>query len=59
MAEDRTAQETIEHTEKPVKTSNHPPAGPHAKERLIDREKTPGAGSLAEPDAKEVDAGSE
>jgi hypothetical protein len=59
MAEDRTAQEAVEHTEKRVKTTGNPPAGPHAKEHLIDREKTPGTGSLPEPDAKEVDAGSE
>ncbi|CDZ60807.1 Hypothetical protein NGAL_HAMBI2605_12010 [Neorhizobium galegae bv. orientalis] len=59
MPEERTAQEVIEHRGKPLRTARHSPAGPHAKERLIDREKTPGAGSMAEPDAKEVDAGSE
>lgn len=59
MTEERTAQEVIEHRGKPVKTARHSPAGPHAKEQQIDREKTPGAGSMAEPDAKEVDAGSE
>ncbi|WP_105400371.1 MULTISPECIES: hypothetical protein [unclassified Neorhizobium] len=59
MAEDRTAQETVEHTEKRMKTAQQPPAGPHGKEHLTDRDKTPGAGSLPEPNAKEVDAGSD
>ncbi|KAB1087609.1 hypothetical protein F4V91_14935 [Neorhizobium galegae] len=59
MPEERTAQEVIEHRGKPVKTAKHPPAGLHAKEHLIDREKTPGTGSLPEPGAKDVDAGSE
>lgn len=57
MADDRTAQEAIEHVEKPVKAKDHPPAGPHAKEHLIDRDKTPGTGSLPEPDARSTDAG--
>ncbi|MEN3148113.1 hypothetical protein ABCW43_12405 [Neorhizobium sp. IRAMC:178] len=59
MVDERTAQEVIEHRQRPVKTAKHPPSGPHAKEHLIDREKTPGAGSLPEPGAKEVDAGSD
>ncbi|CDZ50849.1 hypothetical protein [Neorhizobium galegae] len=59
MPEERTAQEVIEHRGRPVRTAKHPSAGLHPKERLIDREKTPGAGSLPEPDAKDVDAGSE
>ncbi|CDZ28212.1 hypothetical protein [Neorhizobium galegae] len=59
MPEERTAQEVIEHRGKPVKTARHSPAGPYAKEHLIDREKTPGAGSLAEPNAKEVETGSD
>lgn len=59
MAEERTAQEIIEHRERPAKTAKHPPARPHDKEHLIDREKTPGTGSLPEPNSKEVDTGSE
>lgn len=57
MAEDKQARETIEHTGKPNQTSKHPSAGPHAKDRLTDRDKTPGTGALPEPDAKETDAG--
>ena len=58
MADEKTAQETIEHSEKPVKASNdHPAAGPHAKPHLTDKDKTPGTGSLPDPDAKETDAG--
>lgn len=34
-----------------------PPAGPHAKERLTDREKTPGTGALPEASQPEVDVG--
>jgi hypothetical protein len=34
-----------------------PPAGPHAKEKLTDREKTPGTGSLPEKNQREVDVG--
>jgi hypothetical protein len=41
-------------TEKPEKT---PPAGPHAKERLTDREKTPGTGALPEKGQPEADVG--
>lgn len=34
-----------------------PPAGPHDKEELIDREKTPGTGSLPEKGEPEADVG--
>ena len=34
-----------------------PPAGPHAKESLIDREKTPGTGALPEKGDPEADVG--
>ena len=34
-----------------------PPAGPHAKERLTDREKTPGTGALPEKGQPEADVG--
>lgn len=33
------------------------PAGPHAREKLTDREKTPGTGALPEKDQPEVDVG--
>ncbi|WP_440408435.1 hypothetical protein [Neorhizobium petrolearium] len=57
MAEDKKAQEAVEHAEKPTRISKRPAAGPHAKDRLTDPEKTPGTVSLPEPDAKETDAG--
>lgn len=34
-----------------------PPAGPHAKPELTNPDATPGAGSLPDPDAKDVDGG--
>ena len=34
-----------------------PPAGPHAKESLTDREKTPGTGALPEKGQPEADVG--
>jgi hypothetical protein len=39
------------------KTDKTPPAGPHAKERLTDREKTPGTGALPEKGQPEADVG--
>lgn len=38
----------------PAEAAKTPPAGSHAKEKLIDREKTPGTGSL--PDERQPDA---
>ncbi len=35
-----------------------PAAGPHGKEELIDRKKTPGTGMLPEPDEDAVDGAS-
>lgn len=35
-----------------------PAAGPHGKEELIDRAKTPGTGMLPEPDAEHVEGSS-
>lgn len=52
MADAKRRQETVE--KQPETT---PPAGPHAKERLTDREKTPGTGALPEQDQPEVDVG--
>ena len=34
-----------------------PPAGPHAKEKLTDRETTPGTGALPEKGQPEADVG--
>ena len=42
--------ETQRKQESPGKQQDKtPPAGPHAKERLTDREKTPGTGALPDP----------
>jgi hypothetical protein len=57
MADDKTAQEAVEHVDTQKKAGNHPAAGPHAKPHLTDKDKTPGTGSLPDPDAKEADAG--
>ena len=57
MTEDKTAREAVEHVDRNAKPGNHPTAGPHAKPHLIDKDKTPGTGSLPDPDAKEADAG--
>lgn len=43
--------------DKPDAEGEHPPAGPHSKPELVDREKTPGTGALPEPTAGEVDPG--
>ncbi|TCT07980.1 hypothetical protein [Aquabacter spiritensis] len=37
-------------TEEKRKAGADPAAGPHAKPHLVDEEKTPGAGSLPDPD---------
>lgn len=44
---------------KPEKKSEAmvPPAGPHAKDRLTDYEKTPGTGALPQKGQKEADVG--
>lgn len=39
------------------KDKNTAPAGPHAKEDLTDREKTPGTGALPEKRQGEADVG--
>jgi hypothetical protein len=57
MAEDKSAQEAVENVDTSGKVQNQPAAGPHAKAMLTDKDKTPGTGSLPEPDSKEADAG--
>ena len=59
---DKQAQTAIEETpdrnapaEKPSTTA--PAAGPHAKENLIDREKTPGSGSMPDGNGTDTDVG--
>lgn len=51
MAEAQKKQPPVEAPEK------MPPAGPHAKEHLIDRDKTPGTGALPEKGEPEADVG--
>lgn len=59
MNKDTKAQRAIEQTgKKPVKSQEHPPAGPHAKDHLQDGDKTPGAGSLPESNEESVSPGS-
>ena len=59
---DKQAQNAVEETqdrktpaEKP--STSTPAAGPHAKESLIDREKTPGSGSMPDGDGTDTDVG--
>jgi hypothetical protein len=55
---DKLAQDAIE---RPIKSdtehSKMPVAGPHAEARLTDESKTPGAGTLPDKDATNVDPG--
>lgn len=50
MSKDERARDAIEETEdksaKVTKKTDNPVAGPHAKEHLTDKSKTPGTGSL-------------
>ncbi|MCM2439873.1 hypothetical protein HGO34_09095 [Agrobacterium vitis] len=68
MHKDAKARNAVEHTEKPIpagtksgntgQAADNLPAGPHSKEHLIDRDKTPGSGTLpGEQDGPNVDAG--
>ncbi len=41
----------------PRKAPPMPPEGPHARPELTDYEKTPGTGSLPDPNTKGVDIG--
>ena len=52
MAQAQRDQEALE-----KKLERTPPAGPHAKEKLTDREKTPGTGALPEKGQQEADVG--
>jgi hypothetical protein len=57
MAEDKSAQQAVENVEKPAKAQDHPAAGPHAKDDLTDKAKTPGTGALPDEGVKEADVG--
>jgi len=59
MNKETKAQRAIEETGKePVPGEDDPAAGPHAKDHLIDKSKTPGAGSLPDKDDDSVSPGS-
>lgn len=58
MNNDKTAQEAVEETGKKAQiASDLPPAGPHAKEHLTDKSKTPGTGSLPDVEDESVSPG--
>jgi hypothetical protein len=42
--------------QQPSPTTKMPPAGPHAKPELTDKEKTPASGVMPEPDDKQIEA---
>lgn len=57
---DQVAQEAVENRdETKAGGGDRKPAGPHAREELTDREKTPGAGSLPNEQGPEADVGSD
>lgn len=64
MGEDKQAQQAVENVDgstaaTTAATAGKPAAGPHAKEELTDKDKTPGTGSLPDGDGEDADAGSE
>ncbi len=57
---DQVAQEAVEERdESKAGGGDAKPAGPHAREELTDKEKTPGAGSLPTDQGPEADVGSD
>ncbi|MBX5179837.1 hypothetical protein HJB77_26830 [Rhizobium lentis] len=59
MNDGEKARAEIEGTEKETADARKsPPAGPHAKDHLIDESKTPGAGALSEKDDQSITPGS-
>jgi hypothetical protein len=57
---DQKAQEAVENRDQaqvPSGTSSSKAAGPHAKDRLTNAEKTPGTGSLADEGGDDADVG--
>ena len=58
MAEDKQAQQSVENVDTSTHAANKPAAGPHAREDLTDKDKTPGTGALPEANSKDTDAGS-
>jgi hypothetical protein len=57
MGEDKKAQEAVEQRRRGTTDKPGQPEGPHAQERLTDREKTPGSGSLPDDATREADVG--
>ncbi|CAD7050762.1 hypothetical protein REJC140_01681 [Pseudorhizobium endolithicum] len=57
MGEDRNAQEAVEQRQREAADKAGQPEGPHAQERLTDREKTPGSGALPDDSTREADVG--
>ncbi|MBN9024278.1 hypothetical protein [Kaistia sp. MMO-174] len=57
MPDEKTARKDAPNQEAPKKTVPMPPEGPHARPDLTDYDKTPGTGSLPDPDTKGVDIG--
>ncbi|WP_112497991.1 hypothetical protein [Agrobacterium sp. lyk4-40-TYG-31] len=59
MSKDDKARDSVEgKDDKTAPVVDNPPAGPHAKSHLTDKSKTPGAGSLPEDGADDVNPGS-
>ncbi|MCJ8519716.1 hypothetical protein ABID21_002557 [Pseudorhizobium tarimense] len=55
---DEMAQEAVENRDGTAQTGGAKnPAGPHAKDTLVDKQKTPGAGSLPDEKGREADVG--
>jgi len=59
MAEDKQAQNAVENGGTEAAAKKTPAAGPHARDDLTDKEKTPGTGALPDETAKEADVGSD
>ncbi|MDQ8729388.1 hypothetical protein [Bradyrhizobium sp. LHD-71] len=56
MAETKRRDEPESKRPKAPPTDKIPPAGPHAKPELTDKERTPGSGVLPDSDPKETEA---
>jgi hypothetical protein len=59
MAEDKQAQQAVENIDTSTILTDKPAAGPHAREDLTDREKTPGTGALPDANGEDADVGSD
>jgi hypothetical protein len=59
MAEDKQAQQAVENIDTSTTSTDKPAAGPHAREDLTDRDKTPGTGALPDANGEDADVGSD